>query len=294
MARRPPPPQPPQRATLTPDQMQRGIERLRRVIEAIEAFDPRAMREEQPPELAALEERVKEALEKTFGPKTTQYFRFVDASDLTHMGGMLFPGMDVPGLAEYQQNVARKKQSSVALLNEAIRSLEEDLAEAGPASENAPTPTAPKALSRNVFVVHGHDEGARESVARYLEKLGFKAIVLHEQANQGRTIIEKVEAHSEVGFAVVLLTPDDVGGKSADTLKPRARQNVILELGYFVGKLGRNRVCALKRGAVEVPSDFDGVVYVSFDDGSDWRQKLAQELQAAGHNIDWNVVMGKG
>lgn len=149
----------------------------------------------------------------------------------------------------------------------------------------------PKAPSRKIFVVHGHDEAARESVARFIEKIGFDPIVLHEQANRGRTIIEKVEAHSDVGFAVVLLTPDDVGGTDATNLKPRARQNVLLELGYFVGRLGRDRVCALKRGEVEIPSDFGGVVWTTYDDRNGWRTELGKELQAAGFEIDWNKLM---
>lgn len=148
-----------------------------------------------------------------------------------------------------------------------------------------------KTMSNRVFIVHGHDDGARETVARYLEKLGFEAIILHEQANQGRTVIEKVEAHGDVSFAVVLLTPDDEGRAKNGELEPRARQNVLLELGYFIGRLGRDRVCALKRGNLEIPSDFAGVVWEKMDDTGGWRQSLARELQAAGHLIDWNKVM---
>jgi predicted nucleotide-binding protein len=100
---------------------------------------------------------------------------------------------------------------------------------------------------------------ARESVARFLEQIGFEAIILHEQANQGRTIIEKFEAHADVGFAVVLLTPDDEGRAKGGEIQSRAPQNVVLELGYFIGRLGRNKVCALKRGDLEFPSDYQGV-----------------------------------
>lgn len=145
--------------------------------------------------------------------------------------------------------------------------------------------------ARKIFIVHGHDDGAREAVARYVEKLGFEPIILHEQANQGRTIIEKIEAHSDVGFAVVLLTPDDFGARQGEAPKDRARQNVILELGYFVGRLGRSRVCALKRGEREVPSDFGGVVYEAYDEAGGWKATLGRELEAAGFKIDWNVIM---
>lgn len=146
-------------------------------------------------------------------------------------------------------------------------------------------------FSRKIFIVHGHDDGARETVARFLERIGLEAVILHEQANQGRTIIEKVVANSDVGFAVVLLTPDDEGCVKGGTPEPRARQNVLLELGYFIGRLGRDKVCALKRGTLEIPSDFAGVVWETMDNNGGWKQALARELEAAGHSIDWNRVM---
>lgn len=146
-----------------------------------------------------------------------------------------------------------------------------------------------------VFIVHGHDEAPRETVARFLATIGLDPVILHEQANKGMTIPEKLAAYANVGFAVVLITPDDEGRvKGAADLQFRARQNVILELGYFVGRLGRDRVCALLRGQVEIPSDYVGVVYTPFDEGGGWRQKLAQELEAAGYDIDWNKVMRRG
>lgn len=139
--------------------------------------------------------------------------------------------------------------------------------------------------SDKVFVVHGHDHGAKEAVARCIEGLGLKPIILHEQVNGGRTVIEKLEQHADVGFAVVLLTPDDVGAPSKGSRKrqPRARQNVILELGYFMAKLGRGRVCTLCAEGVERPSDILGVVYEPFVlESSEWRTKLTMELRAAG------------
>jgi len=145
-----------------------------------------------------------------------------------------------------------------------------------------PGPAAPS--TREVFVVHGHDGEAKESVARFLGKLGLEPIILHEQPNQGRTLIEKFETSSRsVAFAVVLLTPDDLGRtvNKPPELHPRARQNVILELGYFIGRLSRTRVCALYKGGVELPSDFQGVVYIEFDPAGAWKAKLAQELVGA-------------
>lgn len=142
---------------------------------------------------------------------------------------------------------------------------------------------------KRVFVVHGHDGEAKESVARFLQKIGLEPIILHEQASSGRTVIEKFETYSHgVAFAVVLLTADDVGAALTDAsnLRARARQNVIMELGYFIGKLGRMRVCALHKGSLELPSDYQGVIYLEMDQGGAWKTKLAQELVQAKVTIE--------
>jgi len=150
--------------------------------------------------------------------------------------------------------------------------------------------TAP--AGRRVFVVHGHDEGARAEVCRLLERLDLEPVVLHEQANAGRTIIEKFEEYAECSYTVVLLTPDDVGypGGKPDEKQPRARQNVILELGYFLGKLGRQRVCVLYKEDVEMPSDYQGVLYVSLE-RDDWQWKLAREMKKSGMDLDVNKLL---
>ena len=148
-------------------------------------------------------------------------------------------------------------------------------------------------VSNEVFIVHGRDEAAKHAVARFLEKLGLEPIILHEQANKGRTIIEKFEDYSLVGYAVVLLTADDVGKLASQEpkLSPRARQNVVFEWGFFMGKLGRERVCALYEEGIEQPSDLDGVVYVSLDKIGAWKLLLGKELQAAGFDIDLNKAI---
>lgn len=144
----------------------------------------------------------------------------------------------------------------------------------------------------DVFLVHGHNDAVKESVSRFIEKLGFKVIILHEQPNAGRTIIEKFENYSNVGFAIVLLTPDDIGAtySKSPKAKPRARQNVILELGYFIAKLGRQRVCALYKEEVELPSDINGLLYVPLDDVGAWRLLLAKEMKHAGFPLDLNKI----
>jgi predicted nucleotide-binding protein len=121
-------------------------------------------------------------------------------------------------------------------------------------------------------------------VARLIEKLGMGAIILHEQVSQDKTIIEKIEENTNVGYAVVLYTPCDLGKAKDDTdLKKRARQNVIFEHGYLIGKLGRERVSALVKGDIEKPNDISGVVYIDMDNGGGWKVSLAREMKSVGY-----------
>lgn len=142
-----------------------------------------------------------------------------------------------------------------------------------------------------VFIVHGRDDLAKTSAARFVEKLGLKAVILHEQVSGGKTIIEKIEEHTNVGFALVLYTPCDLGGLVGDTPKARARQNVVFEHGYLISKLGRCNVCALVKNGTEVPNDISGVVYVPLDEHGAWHLTVAKELRNAGYDIDMNKVI---
>jgi len=143
-----------------------------------------------------------------------------------------------------------------------------------------------------VFIVHGHDDLAKTEVARFIEKLALEPIILHEQSSQGMTIIEKIEHFSNVGFGVILYTPCDMGGKKDEqNLSPRARQNVIFEHGYLIGKIGRKNVCALVKNDVEKPNDISGVVYVNMDSQKGWHLLLAKELKDAGYSIDLNKLL---
>lgn len=142
-------------------------------------------------------------------------------------------------------------------------------------------------LSNKVFIVHGHDSLMKEKTARTLSKLGLAPIILHEQADGGKTIIEKFEGNSsDVGYAIILLTADDEGKAKTETdMKARARQNVVFEMGYFIGKLGRNRVLLLLGDGVDKPGDLDGIVYTPIDDSESWKLKLVKELKACNYNV---------
>ena len=289
MARRSPPPPPPQPATLGFAELQQAIPRLQKRIAEVEAFDPTTVNPADPgASVQTIEASIDDALTRTFGHDTVEYQRYQPAARFDwpmSLGARTPPPRIIEGLV-------RSRQRSLDLLNQAVAALKERWEEAsvpvlGRVLEDVPFDVS----NRKVFVVHGHDTGAREAVARFLERAGFEPIILHEQPNQGRTIIEKFEEHAAVNFAVVLLTPDDIGGPQGGSMQPRARQNVVLELGFFIGKLGRGRVCALRTGDLELPTDILGVVWTSLDNAGAWRVSLAKELEAAGYKIDWAKAM---
>lgn len=151
-----------------------------------------------------------------------------------------------------------------------------------------------KILSKKVFIVHGHDEVAKTNLEIFLQEIGLEPIVLHRQADEGLTIIEKFEKHSDVSYAFILLTPDEVGYLSSEKTKPdnernkenRARSNVIFEFGFFVGKLGRSKVCCLYTGDVSLPSDVSGMIYKKFDRSiEEVAYGIIKDLKASGFQI---------
>ena len=292
----------PERPIHSVEEKRQDISRLERRIAQLEAFDPQSVTSRfSDPAVASLQVAISDTLAAIYGYATAEFNRYNSAATLDH-GPMIMSTdwidarsgrSDHRQLEEAYRYLTEGKAESLALLRQAVRSLEEEIEFAAPvgASEDRAAREPMPQRSQKVFVVHGHDEGARETVARFLERLGFEPIILHEQANQGRTIIEKIEAFGDVGFAVVLLTPDDFGGKAGGESKPRARQNVVLELGYFVGRLGRGHVCALLRGELEIPSDFSGIVYQPMDAVGGWKGALAKELSVIGYEIDWAKVI---
>lgn len=159
--------------------------------------------------------------------------------------------------------------------------------------EFQPSPASPevRTMNKKVFIVHGHDNEAIQEMARTLERDGFEAIILREQPDGGLTIIEKIEQNTDVDFAVVLYTQCDKGRAKAMPIEQeryRARQNVVFEHGYLIGKLGRDHVCALVKGDVETPGDISGVVYVPMDEHGAWKMRLARNMQDIGLPVDMN------
>jgi predicted nucleotide-binding protein len=144
-----------------------------------------------------------------------------------------------------------------------------------------------KKITNKIFVVHGHNNELKQIVARTISQLKLEPIILHEQAEQGRTIIEKFEKNSsDANFAIILLTADDEGKSIKESdFKARARQNVVFEMGYFIGKLGRDKVFLLLEHGVDKPGDLDGIIYVPIDNSDGWKLKLVKELKLAGYNV---------
>ena len=291
MARRPANlPPPPQRPAFTVGQLRRRIERLQRCIDELEAFEPQKVQKRYgEPEVIRLEAAIAEALTAAFGENTPAYNRYGDAARLDHGPHTMriSPAFGRGGTTNYdaqdahdaQRYLSEGKVQAISLLSQAINTLKDEIADQAPSEQSLSTIPAPASVhNRKVFVVHGREEAPREAVARFLERLGFQAIILHEQANQGRTVIEKVESHSDVGFAVIILTPDDTGSLKGEVPQPRARQNVLLELGYFIGKLTRKRVCTFRVGEVEIPSDWRGVIDEPYDAVGAWKQNIGERV----------------
>lgn len=250
---------------------------------------------------------------KQFVTLATDFIRHYDSDDRRKVKEKLvrlkdsFEALDRPGNTPL--SAATKQETRLSALRSALSDIESYLSGQNlhfltarlvhALKKSAPvvgTGSTKSRFSRRVFVVHGHDDEMKNGVSLFLKRLKFEPVILHHQPNKGRTLIEKFTDYSDVGFAVVLLSPDDVGRSKADKKnrpKPRARQNVVLELGYFLGKLGRERVVALHKGAndFEMPTDLAGVLYVTFDKSGSWQSDLVKELEACGYDVSASKLL---
>lgn len=193
----------------------------------------------------------------------------------------------------YISGLENAKEVLTSMIEEVHEYWEEETEGFSDSNEKESQPKNNEPRFSKVFLIHGHNGGAKETVARFISQLGLQPIILHEQANQGRTIIEKFEDHSDVGYAIALLTPDDTGAsiKEPENVRQRARQNVIFEFGYFIGKLGRNKVAGLIQSDIEVPSDYSGVLYIPMHESGAWRFLLIKELKSVGYEVDANKAI---
>ena len=233
-------------------------------------------------------ERAEMLVKKIFGIKT-EYVKKINSIDF-------YPSIVVSGMDRgvYHKRFEGGKKELLNLINVML----EDLS-LGEILENSDIKTEVdkiQTLSDKIFIVHGHNEEMKQSSARFLEKIDLKPIILHEQPNKGRTIIEKFSDYSDVSFAVILISADDVAYAKNDKIENanfRARQNVILELGFFLGKIGRENVVVIYEDGenIEIPSDYQGVLYVPYDKNGNWKLAIAKELKAIGYKIDGNKLL---
>ena len=230
------------------------------------------------PEFIKWHTKTERFLKKIYGEKSSEYGDFIRTS---------FTISDFPRLttqSDFVQACARDIHKTKAMFEAYLEEMQEK-----EWSENSlvvPQDTHKRIANDKVFIVHGHNEGLKEALARLLEKQEIHPVILSEQANGGKTIIEKFEENSDVSAAICLFTADDEGkAKTADTYKARARQNVVFEAGYFAGKLGRDHLVILADNNIEIPSDLQGVVY---SEANSWQLDVLKELNAMGFSIDFN------
>lgn len=274
--------------------MRSGIERLMRRLGELRQLDPRSITTYRSPQIVSLETAIEQTLAAVFGQDTPKFKLYRSASDLepapvlrmvpdwiaARGGGAGHDGVNVH---ELQQGIVERQQRAVALLEQAVRGLEEEITYRGEQSSETVETARQSQPNNKVFLVHGRDDEAKNAVALFLRAIGLEPIILHQRPNGGRHLLTKFREEAEgAGFAVVLMLPEDEGGLTgAADRRPRARQNVVFELGFFIGKLGPANVVALLQGDVEKPSDFDGIAYITFDPSGRWKTDLARELHHA-------------
>jgi len=256
---------------------ERAIELIKRQIDQIDGL---LQLNYNDPEVRKWDNVTEQILVNSFGKPHDNLSDFQAA----RYGGVMIIGDDYNSQREYLENI----QECRKLLEGFIEQLEMFTQPTETAIPEGKTKTE-KQRSKSIFIVHGHDDQAKSELALIISRLGFEPVILHEKANEGMTVIEKLEKYSEVGYSFIILTPDDVGAKTdqKDNLQLRARQNVVFEFGLFVGKLGRNRVCALYKGDIELPSDLHGLVYIPFQSSvNEIQLDIVKELRAAGYDVN--------
>jgi predicted nucleotide-binding protein len=254
-----------------------GIRLLRKQIDAIPEHI--ALWHDDP-KIARWENYTEDIIIRSFGKPSTQFNAYWR---IDKYQGLRFGIRYAPSEAEFQAAFKSTMEQRKELMEGFVEQLQDSAGSSIGNVEVADSPT-----SNDVFIVHGHNHSAKTELARILEHLKLQPIILHEKPNSGRTLIEKLELHSDVGYCFVLLTPDDEGRErsSSEPLKPRARQNVVFEFGRFVGSLSRFRVCCLYSGDVELPSDLSGIARIQFRESvNEVGTGIVRELRAAGYDV---------
>lgn len=250
-------------------------EKLKQIIEDIDNLIAQRVKSSTP-SFEAWKTKTERFLIKKYGKDSLEHQKFLK----TYFCPLVWSMDDDQDNRNSIEKCRNGLTSCKAIFETYLEDLQDDIASGASA--------IPTQKNNKVFIVHGHDGELKESVARIIEKQGIEAIILSEKANQGRTIIEKFEDYSDVGGAICLFTSDDFGReKNEQNEQPRARQNVVLETGYFMGKLGRDHVVLLADKGIEMPSDLSGIVYT---DTKNWEVALLKELKEMGYAVDFNKL----
>jgi predicted nucleotide-binding protein len=255
----------------------KGIELLGLLREKAQEFCKEGVSAE---ESSAWRVKARNVLERVFGEKHRNVNAVLNVRSYSKIGAP-----ESYYAQARQQDMCRR----VGILSSLIKVLQLDLTNA---DDEQAAVSAVDTDDSTVFVVHGRNATVLREVESFLNSIGLVPVILQDQPNLGRTLIEKFEEHAAVRYAIVVMTADDVGvsrdefEKSVESPRPRARQNVVLELGFFIGSLGREAIAVLFEAGIEKPSDFEGVAYVPLDGGEGWKFKLLRELKAAGLKLD--------
>ncbi len=271
-------------------QMRNAVIKLKRRIDELDSLDPATATGTFDNKFESVHEKISATLADVFGQETTDYHRYCT---YTLSEAPLIMG-EPTSLSEAREGYKSGIETAKEKLHTAIEMLQERIEFQDDHEPTSASRVQPALDSRKVFIVHGHDSNLKTDTERFVREIGLEPIVLHRQPDEGATIIEKFEKHSDVGYAFILLTPDEIAyaadQKDIDEhkrkIESRARPNVIFEFGYFVGKLGRSHVCCLLKNGVVVPSDLNGLVYKPIDQSIDEQAlPIIRELKAAGYTI---------
>ena len=268
-----------------------SYEKLKRVCEEVDPLLAKCVTAESP-EFKAWQVKAENILTKCYGRESRELYRFRNI--------IFYPRYAYATQSDEVNLCAEGLKEAKAYFEVYLEEIEDDCAENVSSDVSGISDEAKfveekvnSTQKKKVFIVHGHNDALKQEVARIIEKQGIEAIILSEQANQGKTIIEKIEENADVDAAICLFTGDDYGrakGIETEKSKLRARQNVVFEAGYFMGKLGRKSVIIVADKNLELPSDMQGVVYT---DAGNWKTEVLQELDKIGYAIDFNKLFKK-
>lgn len=268
-----------------------SYEKLKRVCEEVDPLLAKCVTAESP-EFKAWQVKAENILTKCYGRESRELYRFRNI--------IFYPRYAYATQSDEVNLCAEGLKEAKAYFEVYLEEIEDDCAENVSSDVSGISDEAKfvekkvnSTRKKKVFIVHGHNDALKQEVARIIEKQGIEAVILSEQANQGKTIIEKIEENADVDAAICLFTGDDYGrakGTEAEENKLRARQNVVFEAGYFMGKLGRKNVIIVADKNLELPSDMQGVVYT---DAGNWKTEVLQGLDKLGYVIDFNKLFKK-